>query len=100
MVKKEFHADGMNSGRSDAQALGPQVMSAKQKPRRRERNYLAKVEAELFMLWRDAKDMQSPDAEVTPTDMYGVMLRAERALKALGWRPKAAPGKQMQPRER
>lgn len=60
----------------------------KLKRARRERNYLAKIEAELFGLWRDAKDMSGPDAEVTNTDMYGVMLRAERALAALGFVPK------------
>ena len=54
----------------------------------RERNYLKKVEGELFAIYRQAKDMSSPAADVTPTDMFVVMQSALRALKALGQEPK------------
>ena len=60
----------------------------KSKLRRRERNYLSKVEAELFGIWRQSKDMTSELADPTPSDMHHIMTSALRALKALGWEHK------------
>ena len=62
-------------------------MAQKTRLVRRERNYLAKVEAELFSLYRLGKVMSAEGAEPTTLDMHEVMKTSVRALKALGWEP-------------
>lgn len=70
------------------------------KPRRKEPGYLGKVEAELFAIYRQGKDMSAPSADVTPTDMHIVMTGALRALKALGWEPNPLEVKAIKSAER
>ena len=59
------------------------------KPARRERNHIAKVEANLREIYRTAKLYSRPDADVTPTEMHLIMVSAVRAMRALGWELKA-----------
>lgn len=59
----------------------------KPKPHRREQNFLAKIEGDLFAIYRKSKDPSSDQANPTPTDMHAIMAGALRALKALGREP-------------
>jgi hypothetical protein len=60
-------------------------MAAVTKLKRRERNYIGKVEANLRQIFCQAKAMAGADAEITPPDMWLIMTDAQRALEALGW---------------
>jgi hypothetical protein len=60
-------------------------MATVTKLKRRERNYIGKVEANLRQIYRQAKSMADADADITPTDMRLIMIDAQRALEALGW---------------
>lgn len=51
---------------------------------RRERNYIGKVEANLRQIERTASQLTSGDADVTNIDMWGVLVAARQALRALG----------------
>ncbi len=51
---------------------------------RRQTNYLGKVEANLREIERAARALSDNNADVTNIDMYGVLVAARQALRALG----------------
>jgi hypothetical protein len=57
-----------------------------QQRKRRSPGYLDIVEANLREIERAARALSSDyDADVTPADMWGVLVSARRALRALGY---------------
>ncbi len=52
--------------------------------KRREKNYIWKVEQQLRRIERVANVLSNDDAEPVPLDLYTIMVDARSALRALG----------------